>query len=173
MLWESIRALYSFQQSLIVFLSLKQNSLPKFTIENIKSLKFHHGKNAMVKSSLLDTHINRNGKMYLGINSTSKDSNFCILFQTQKRVTSKYLSKNRGGVDATPIVITFEGQKVFAVVLLQGIRAARRGSNTQMSRNVLPSFLLCALWVKQKQNMLCKTYQWWWKNSQNGQECRW
>ena len=67
-----------------------------------------------------------------------------------------YLSENGSGVNATPVVVTFVRQKVFAVVLLQGIRAARRGSNAQLSRNVLPGFLFCALWVEQEQTCVEK-----------------
>ena len=67
-----------------------------------------------------------------------------------------YLSENGGGVNATPVVVTFEGQKVFAIVFLQGVRAARRGSNAQLSRNVLPGFLFCALWVEQEQTCVEK-----------------
>ena len=67
-----------------------------------------------------------------------------------------YLSENGGGVNATPVVVTFEGQKVFAIVFLQRVRAAGRGSNAQLSRNVLPGFLFCALWVKQEQTCVEK-----------------
>ena len=67
-----------------------------------------------------------------------------------------YLSENGGGVNATSVVVTFEGQKVFAIVFLQCVRAARRGSNAQLSRNVLPGFLFCALWVEQDQTCVEK-----------------
>ena len=80
-----------------------------------------------------------------------------------------YLSENGGGVNATSVVVTFEGQKVFAIVFLQCVRAARRGSNAQLSRNVLPGFLFCALWVEQDQTCVEKNRNpiWWlrWKMS--------
>ena len=76
-----------------------------------------------------------------------EDGNFFLGF---------YQSENGGGVNATPVVVTFEGQKVFAIVFLQRVRAAGRGSNAQLSRNVLPGFLFCALWVKQEQTCVEK-----------------
>ena len=80
----------------------------------------------------------------------------CIKWRIMEIFRVFYLSENGGGVNATPVVVTFEGQKVFAIVFLQGVRAARRGSNAQLSRNVLPGFLFCALWVEQEQTCVEK-----------------
>jgi hypothetical protein len=62
------------------------------------------------------------------------------------------LGQDGARVHAPSVEVALEGEKVFAVVLLQGVGSARGGPDAQLGSNVLPCFVFCSLEIWENKN---------------------